>query len=79
MGKQIYLEADTPNDWVELENCEHAELPSYWNEIDMEVAGDSHCPKCGKSMTYRGFWNKERTRYKVAFAVCYDCNFATEF
>ena len=79
MNKKIYPEADTQNDWVSLENCEHQELPSYWNDMDMEVANQTHCPKCNKPMTYRGFWDKERKQYKCAFAVCYHDNFAIGF
>ncbi len=79
MNKKIYPEADTQNDWADLEDCEHEELPSYWNDIDMKIANQTMCPKCKKPMTYRGFWDKERKRYKCAFAVCYHDNFAIGF
>ena len=79
MSKQIFLDDTTSNDWTILEDCEHEELDSYFNDIDCEVACDTHCPKCKENMVYRGFWNKNRSRYKVALAVCYNCNFASSF
>ncbi len=79
MNKKIYPEADTQNNWTDLENCEHEELPSYWNDIDMKISNQTICPKCKKPMTYRGFWDKERKQYKSAFAVCYHDNFAISF
>lgn len=79
LNKKIYPESATQNDWTSLEDCDNKKLPSYWNDIDMKVVNQTMCPKCRKPMTYRGFWDKERKRYKCTFAVCYHDNFAISF